>query len=111
YVKGEVFKGRYDVTAGFRLRIPSMYKNLFHYEANDGKEVRIDLWVEDGIPRFTYKDHDESPFIPSGVQPQYDRGQSFCSVCRKTYENRDRCPDCNRTLRKKPRRKKNKPTI
>ncbi|MEM2582675.1 MAG: hypothetical protein QXD09_07760, partial [Candidatus Caldarchaeum sp.] len=68
-------------------------------EANDGREVRIDLWV-----RMEYRG---SPIknmmnllIPSGVQPQYDRGQSFCSVCHKTYENRDRCPYCNRTIRK-----------
>ncbi|MEM2986463.1 MAG: hypothetical protein QXZ71_05345 [Candidatus Caldarchaeum sp.] len=106
YVKGEVFKGRYDVTAGFRLRIPSVYKNLFSYEANDGREVRIDLWVEDGTPRFTYKDYEESPSIPSGIHPQYSRGQSFCSVCHQTFENRDRCPYCNRVLRKKPRKKK-----
>jgi len=111
YVKGEVFKGRYDVTAGFRLRIPNMYKNLFHYEANDGKEIRIDLWVEDGIPRFTYKEYEEPLCIPSGSQPKYDRGQSFCSVCRQTFENRDRCPHCNRALRKKPRKKKYKSII
>ncbi|MEM2238081.1 MAG: hypothetical protein QXR26_09030 [Candidatus Caldarchaeum sp.] len=46
----EDFKGRYDATAGFRLRIPSMYKNLLSYEANDGRQI-IAMWVEDGIPR------------------------------------------------------------
>ncbi|MEM2515710.1 MAG: hypothetical protein QXK69_01705 [Candidatus Caldarchaeum sp.] len=30
-----------EVTAGWRLRIPNMYKPLFYYEANDGREVRI----------------------------------------------------------------------
>ncbi|MEM2052436.1 MAG: hypothetical protein QW614_05750 [Candidatus Caldarchaeum sp.] len=30
----------------------------------------------------------EPPFIPSGVQPQYDRGECFCSVCRQTFSNR-----------------------
>ncbi|MEM2237305.1 MAG: hypothetical protein QXR26_05430 [Candidatus Caldarchaeum sp.] len=87
-----MFKGRYDVTAGFKLRIPSMFKNLLDYEANYRREIRIDLWVEDGIPRLTYKEYEESPFIPSGIQPQYNRGQSFCSICHKTYENRDRFP-------------------
>ncbi|MEM4186822.1 MAG: hypothetical protein QW801_06070 [Candidatus Caldarchaeum sp.] len=29
-----------DVTAGWRLRIPNMYKPLFHFEANDGREIR-----------------------------------------------------------------------
>ncbi|MEM0440421.1 MAG: hypothetical protein QW240_03150 [Candidatus Caldarchaeum sp.] len=105
--KGEDFKGRYDVSAGFRLRIPSMFKNLPHYEANDGRQIRIDVWVEDGTPRFNYKDYEESPSIPSGIHPQYSRGQSFCSVCHQTFENRDRCPYRNRVLRKKPRKKKN----
>ncbi|MEM4280845.1 MAG: hypothetical protein QXT61_02090 [Candidatus Caldarchaeum sp.] len=94
-----------------RLRIPNIYKNLFHHEANNGREVRIDLWVEDGIPRFTYKEYEESSFIPSGVQPQYDRGQSFCSICHKTFENRDRCPYCNRVLRKtQEKRNTNQPS-
>ncbi|MEM1948518.1 MAG: hypothetical protein QXG52_00115 [Candidatus Caldarchaeum sp.] len=52
-VKGMEFRGRYDVTAGWRLRIPNMFKTLFHFEANDGREVRIALWVEDGIPCFS----------------------------------------------------------
>ncbi|MEM0482394.1 MAG: hypothetical protein QXM16_05870 [Nitrososphaerota archaeon] len=59
--KGEyigVIRGRYDITAGWRSRIPSMYKSLFYLEANEGREVRIFLWVEDGIPCFSYEEGD-----------------------------------------------------
>ncbi|MEM4354186.1 MAG: hypothetical protein QW470_05500 [Candidatus Caldarchaeum sp.] len=81
-------KGRYDVTAGWWLRIPNMFKNLLSYEANDGREIKIVLWVEDGTPRFSYKDYEEPPYIPSGVQPQCDRGEWLCSVCRQTFSNK-----------------------
>ncbi|MEM3123811.1 MAG: hypothetical protein QW756_06980, partial [Nitrososphaerota archaeon] len=92
--------------AGWRLRIPNMYKSLLHLEANNWREVRIALWVEDGIPYFSYKEHEEPPFIPSGRQPQYDRGEWYCSKCRQTSPNRDKCPNRNRVLRKKPKKKK-----
>ncbi|MEM2747097.1 MAG: hypothetical protein QXK69_11390 [Candidatus Caldarchaeum sp.] len=95
------------MTAGWRLRIPNMYKPLFHFEAHDGREVRIAVWVEDGIPCFSYKEDEKSLFIPSGRQPNYDKGESYCSKCCKTFINRDKCPYCNRVLRKKSRRKKN----
>ncbi|MEM2238575.1 MAG: hypothetical protein QXZ62_08985 [Candidatus Caldarchaeum sp.] len=77
-----------------------MYKPLFHFEANDGREVRIAVWVEDGIPCFSYKEDEESPFVPSGHQPNYDKGESYCSKCCQTFINRDKCPNCNRILRK-----------
>ncbi|MEM4297442.1 MAG: hypothetical protein QW815_03645, partial [Nitrososphaerota archaeon] len=92
-VRGERFRGRYDVTAGWRLRIPNMYRCLFHLDANNGREVRIALWVEDEIPHFSYKEHEESPFIPSGRQPQYDRGEWYCSKCGQTFRNSDKCPN------------------
>ncbi|MEM4374876.1 MAG: hypothetical protein QXI97_07780 [Nitrososphaerota archaeon] len=88
------------------MRIPNMYRCLFHLDANNGREVRIALWVEDEIPHFSYKEHEESPFIPSGRQPQYDRGEWYCSKCGQTFRNRDKCPNCNRILRKKPRKRK-----
>ncbi|MEM0481323.1 MAG: hypothetical protein QXM16_00320 [Nitrososphaerota archaeon] len=34
-----VVRERYDIIAGWRLRIPSMYKSLFYLEANDGGEL------------------------------------------------------------------------
>ncbi|MEM0482000.1 MAG: hypothetical protein QXM16_03825 [Nitrososphaerota archaeon] len=109
--KGEyigVIRGRYDITAGWRLRIPNMYKSLFYLEANEGREVRIALWVEDGIPCFGYEEYGKSLFIPSGRQPRYDGGEWYCSRGCQTFSNRDKCPNCNRVLRKKPRRKRNK---
>ncbi|MEM0481360.1 MAG: hypothetical protein QXM16_00515, partial [Nitrososphaerota archaeon] len=93
--------------AGWGLRIPNMYKQLFHLEANNGREVTISLWVEDGIPCFSYEDG-EPMFIPSGRLPQYGRGECYCSRCCQTFSNRDKCPNYNRVLRKKPRRKRNK---
>ncbi|MEM4288075.1 MAG: hypothetical protein QXV97_04630 [Candidatus Caldarchaeum sp.] len=48
-------------------------KPLFYLEAKDGRGVRIVLWVGKGIPCFSYKEYEESPFIPSGRQPNYDR--------------------------------------
>ncbi|MEM2238018.1 MAG: hypothetical protein QXK69_05105, partial [Candidatus Caldarchaeum sp.] len=56
----------------------------------------------------SYKEDEESPFIPSGHQPNYDKGESYCSKCCQTFINKDKCPNCNRILRKKPRRKRNK---
>ncbi|MEM1944890.1 MAG: hypothetical protein QXX57_04050 [Nitrososphaerota archaeon] len=92
------------------MRIPNMYKSLLHLEANNWREVRIALWVEDGIPYFSYKEHEEPPFIPSGRQPQYDRGEWYCSKCCQTSPNRDKCPNRNRVLRKKPRKKEKQTT-
>ncbi|MEM2238549.1 MAG: hypothetical protein QXR26_04300 [Candidatus Caldarchaeum sp.] len=43
-----------------------MYRPLFHFEAHDGREVRIAVWVEDRIPCFSYKEDEEPPFVPSG---------------------------------------------
>ncbi|MEM1965752.1 MAG: hypothetical protein QXH12_06520 [Candidatus Caldarchaeum sp.] len=84
------------------------YRPLFHLEDNGGRVVRIAVWVEDGIPCFSYKEDEESSFIPSGHQPNYDKGESYCSKCCQTFINRDKCPNCNRILRKKPRRKRNR---
>ncbi|MEM2037267.1 MAG: hypothetical protein QXG21_06910, partial [Candidatus Caldarchaeum sp.] len=66
---------------------------------------------ENGIPHFSYKDHEEPLHTPSGQHPRYDRGEEYCTVCRKSTTNRDKCQYCNRALRKKPRKKKNKSTI
>ncbi|MEM4315679.1 MAG: hypothetical protein QXI97_02460 [Nitrososphaerota archaeon] len=107
-VKKDMFQGRYDVTAGFRLRIPSAYKNLFHIESHDERQVRITLWAENGMPHFSYKDHEEPLYTPSGRHPRYDRGECFCSVCQQTFRNKDKCSYCNRVLRKNPRKKKDK---
>ncbi|MEM2236940.1 MAG: hypothetical protein QXR26_08910 [Candidatus Caldarchaeum sp.] len=52
-------------------------KPLFYLEAKDGRGVRIVLWVGKGIPCFSYKEHEESPFIPSGRQPNYGRGNGI----------------------------------
>ncbi|MEM2237482.1 MAG: hypothetical protein QXR26_02185 [Candidatus Caldarchaeum sp.] len=92
--------GGYDIEAGWGLRIPNMYKSLFYLEANGWREVRIALWVEDGKPCFSYKEY-ESLFIPSGLQPNYDRGEWYCRKCCQTFPNRDKCPNCNTVLRKK----------
>ncbi|MEM0482978.1 MAG: hypothetical protein QXM16_08890, partial [Nitrososphaerota archaeon] len=94
--------------AGWGLRIPNMYKQLFHLEANNGREVTISLWVEDGIPCFSYEEDGEPMFIPSGRLPQYGRGEWYCSNCCQTFPNSDKCPNSNRVLRKKPRKKRNK---
>ncbi|MEM2238495.1 MAG: hypothetical protein QXR26_07820 [Candidatus Caldarchaeum sp.] len=96
---------------GGGLEYPIIYKNLFHYhyKANDGREVRIALWLEDATPHFSsfqLMEHEEPLFIPSGHQPNYDKGESYCSKCCQTFINRDKCPNCNKVLRKKPRRKK-----
>ncbi|MEM2237770.1 MAG: hypothetical protein QXR26_03140 [Candidatus Caldarchaeum sp.] len=69
-----------------------MYKPLFYLEANDGREVRIALWVEDGTPHFSYMEYEEPLFIPSGSQPQYDKGEWYCRKCRQTFKNRDKRP-------------------
>ncbi|MEM2004128.1 MAG: hypothetical protein QXQ37_05695 [Nitrososphaerota archaeon] len=52
-----------------------MYKPLFHLEANEGRGVRIALWVEDGISFFSYEGDEAPLFISSGRQPHYDRGE------------------------------------
>ncbi|MEM2024321.1 MAG: hypothetical protein QXG69_05995 [Candidatus Caldarchaeum sp.] len=91
------------------MRIPNMYRPLFYFESNGWRVVRIAVWVEDRIPYFSYKEDEESLFVPSGSQPNYDKGESYCSKCCQTFINKDKCPNCNRILRKKPRRKKNAP--
>ncbi|MEM2652486.1 MAG: hypothetical protein QXU87_10500 [Candidatus Caldarchaeum sp.] len=59
------------------MGIPNMYKPLFYLEANDWREVRIAIWVEDGTPHFSYKEYEKPLFIPSGRQPNYDRGNGI----------------------------------
>ncbi|MEM2483296.1 MAG: hypothetical protein QXR26_02005, partial [Candidatus Caldarchaeum sp.] len=58
-------------------------------------------WVEDGTPHFSYG---KPLFIPSGRQPNYDR--RYCRKCCQTFSNRDKHPNYNRILRKKPRKKR-----
>ncbi|MEM4419672.1 MAG: hypothetical protein QXM21_03340, partial [Candidatus Caldarchaeum sp.] len=59
------------------FRIPNMYKPLFYLEAKDGREVRISLWVEDDTPCFSYEEHGEPPFVPSGSEPNYHGGNGI----------------------------------
>ncbi|GBC68515.1 hypothetical protein HRbin01_00198 [archaeon HR01] len=119
-VRGEKFKSRYDTTAGLRLRIPNHYAYLFNGDGceNNGevvKAVEVDLWVEDGMLYMAYKPDDRIDYYEnpqSFKQPNYERGDGFCSRCESGFKlkrlPRAYCPECNIKLRENPRKGRGK---
>ncbi|MEM2766240.1 MAG: hypothetical protein QXG75_03805, partial [Candidatus Caldarchaeum sp.] len=75
-----------EVTAGWRLRIPNMYKPLFYYEANDGREVRIAVWFEDVVPFFSYREDEESClFLQATSQTMIRENRIVVGVVKRLY--------------------------
>lgn len=107
-VRGERFTGRYDTTAGLRLRIPSQYAGLFN--GWDGNRIRVDLWVEDNMLCMSYKPDEKLDFFyPASRQPFYRKGHGFCSHCLTAYQlklEKPYCPVCGLKLREKPRKRR-----
>ncbi|MEM0481563.1 MAG: hypothetical protein QXM16_01560 [Nitrososphaerota archaeon] len=108
HIRGERFKSRYDVTAGLRLRIPSTYRSLFHEElATETREVRLMMWVGDTL-HIQYRPDERLVLTPRAAAPRYNY-HAYCSTCRAAYSgDLARCPECNKTLRRRPRRNSRK---
>ncbi|MCS7138151.1 MAG: hypothetical protein NZ941_07270 [Candidatus Caldarchaeum sp.] len=89
---------------------PNLYHALFHQELGDGRRIRLQVWVEDGVPCVAYREDEAYIYVPGGRFPLYKRGYKYCPRCKASREGREvRCPVCHAVMRAKPKKRKNTP--